>query len=1375
MRNRDTDNGFFTQANNFTSAVSGGVDPRTGLFNISLHLGTLKGNDRQGPDFPVVLSYSPLSQNNLGFGTGFTLGMSSYDSYSGSLSLSTGEQYTVENGDQVRQKHLDNFRFERVGGEAYKITYNTGTVEYLMGENYGDALKFPTRIVSAAGHTLTVSTDDNNRLTGIADNHQSLLTIDYPNNYDFVVLTLYPKTGESLQVVLETDSGRLIAIRAGKEVFDKDKGIADPSPLTWTIEYDDLGECWGQWAYRLTSPGGMQQTATWRNDDHTHCFPASAPQYLQDNPLPFVEKFEQNIGGQTTTTTWDYSGTNFLGYGSETDWDALQDTTYNCLTDYTYDSTASRTWKDADNKGVTTCIKRTFNNYHLQIEEETTNDSDNNQVTSTVTYGYAVTGKSFDNQDVRCQLPTKTETTWSDGKNARTETVTMAYDDKDARGQYTGNLTKKTDADGTVTTRDYYPEDKVTPADADGFGCPPDPNGFKRFIRTTTVTPRVTEGYPMPARTTRYQYDTFGHTGSDVQALVMKSRETLVSGDALLRKVTYDYGSDAYAGALIASDVTHHGQNGTYTSTAGVNYADDSGDPDAGDSTWPAGAAYKKTWTVTSHDNLTLTREQVLSRTSGRVWKTTDEKGNVAATLYDFLGRRVSQTQQPGTKYENLTQCDYQLKTDDASQPFHVTVTDALGNKVRHRLDAAGRASIMDANNIDAASEGAGVPAETWYPLQQQTYDTQGRVASATVSDYHTANAATPSSSLTQTTAYDTWGQPVQSSYSHGVLTVTQTDPVGLRTLSRTQSQDGTVQGGLTVTTYDVSRNPVKTALFSVGAHPDTDKPYSTVLSAFDGRNQLRRQQDEVGNVTTYDYDEWGRVTTTTLPDGSQVQRGYADFFATKLPASVAVATAADKTGKRTVTGMGTQTFDGLGRITENVSQGYRTTCSYSKASDRKPTEIKRPDGIRQILTYEDKLGELSLTRTAGGISQSWKYHPVTAAVQTATENNKAVTYDYWSSGRQKTGTVDRNGQPLSNGVSLYSAGGAVLNYQDFSGTTQSAGYDDYGRPLSLDYGTRATTDKHTVALTYDKLGRVATRTVRSPDGSHSVTTTFTFDDFGRETDRVMTDAQGDTLSIHQEWNLNHTLNLRRTSRNTSVLREETYTYTCRNQLLKYAVAGSELPADSNGLTITEQRFYRRDDPTQAPQYDVYGNILRRETTYADGSENVTIFGYSGDKAQPCLLTTYSSTTTDSHGKVIAGNNKLLMSDSAGRLTNDEEMNYLTYDALGRLSGYALSASGQVVNYTYDAHNQLAGHNVNGQDTWHYYQGNTLSYLQDAQGNGTQLLSAGGQSVAQIRSGENAGVWLTRSDAMGSVLSVSDGSLQEDYRYSPYGEQKKPS
>ncbi|MCC8382073.1 hypothetical protein, partial [Xenorhabdus sp. PB30.3] len=111
---------FFSQAANFQSTAAGRVDPRTGLFNYVMPVAHLIGNNQLGPELTLALAYSPLNSADIGFGIGFSLGLTHYDSDTKMLQLSTGERYKVDETDKavtLLQYRQDVVRFEKNGAE----------------------------------------------------------------------------------------------------------------------------------------------------------------------------------------------------------------------------------------------------------------------------------------------------------------------------------------------------------------------------------------------------------------------------------------------------------------------------------------------------------------------------------------------------------------------------------------------------------------------------------------------------------------------------------------------------------------------------------------------------------------------------------------------------------------------------------------------------------------------------------------------------------------------------------------------------------------------------------------------------------------------------------------------------------------------------------------------------------------------------------------------------------------------------------------------------------------------------------------------------------------------------------------------------------
>lgn len=85
-----------SQAFNFTSAVTGQVDPRPGIFGVNIPIAHIIGNDHMGPELPLTLSYSPLDNNDATYGLGFSDNLTRYNIESRILTLSTGQSYHVK-------------------------------------------------------------------------------------------------------------------------------------------------------------------------------------------------------------------------------------------------------------------------------------------------------------------------------------------------------------------------------------------------------------------------------------------------------------------------------------------------------------------------------------------------------------------------------------------------------------------------------------------------------------------------------------------------------------------------------------------------------------------------------------------------------------------------------------------------------------------------------------------------------------------------------------------------------------------------------------------------------------------------------------------------------------------------------------------------------------------------------------------------------------------------------------------------------------------------------------------------------------------------------------------------------------------------------
>ncbi|MEV4948996.1 hypothetical protein [Streptomyces sp. NPDC053755] len=389
--------GFFTQAVNFTSPQLGGVDPRTGLFHVSVALPELVGSDQAGPFSALNLSYAPLNPTHTGFGRSVTTGLTTYDTSGRLLVLSTGEQYGTQETDAslvlLQSKSMVRIAKEQ---DAYRVTHRSGVVEVLTGPKHPHPVKVPVVLLSDAGHQLTLTWDFDGplpRLREVRDATDVLLTVDYDGDSK-ATLAYQPGTPESVRFELHLQEGRLsrVVLPAGEE---------------YRFAYGQVGGQgeWGQWITGVATPMGSREQVVYSTDGAGHRFADSAALPA----LPYVTRHTINTGYDQPElqTSYEYTAHNFLAAQTTVTWNPGTDNLYQVLTDYTYGST-SRTAIESEERTV----EHTFNRFHL-LTTQTTRQRGKTQ-TELTDYGI-LAGKSFDDQQADFQQPRATRTEFSGG------------------------------------------------------------------------------------------------------------------------------------------------------------------------------------------------------------------------------------------------------------------------------------------------------------------------------------------------------------------------------------------------------------------------------------------------------------------------------------------------------------------------------------------------------------------------------------------------------------------------------------------------------------------------------------------------------------------------------------------------------------------------------------------------------------------------------------------------------------------------------------------------------------------------------------------------------------------------------------------------
>jgi len=1311
----------YTQAHNFFSAVSGGVDPRTGLFMFNFPVNNFHGNNTLGPVFPLALSYCPLdSDNDYQLGIGMTLGVSCYNSNSRSLILSSGERFKiVEDDDEesqpiIRQQKIDSVHFNKKD-DGYTITHKSGLIEVLEQKRSG--IYLPVTIHSPMGYYVELNWEISpwhNRLLDISDSRGKTVCI-FTYAAENVEITLWPDTAEEQIIELALKNDYLTTIR----------NTSVTPVLQWDLAWDNDTQIHEKNVLnQVISPTKLIQQVEYTNglmkysiDDVSGSYPAVTT-YLQSTAdSSHMEQIVQTFSYSTET--------NYLGYGeSYSSFAEDDDNLYGILNPYDYSSV--QTLKGDGKTIADRIIERHYNNYHLLVSEKHTQAGSSNVVLSETEY-YAVIGEEFDDQPNTFQLPKQQSSSWTNAAGtSRTETTRFTYDDF-------GNITNKVASDGTETRYTWFPATGVENL------CPAEPNGFTRFMRQQQVTPPADKYHDTPVLKTDYQYlrlDSWNNTAPGyavLQSQVTHSADNLVLS---VEKFTYATAAALETGRMKSQVVDVHGSDGkVYTHSKAFTFSAD----------YTAGTLAQQVQ-IDTHDKLSLIHKRVQSVHSGQLLSTTDAAGNTIKLEYDPAGRLISQIHHPDLPAYTARESWQYLLNPCAEGLPQVVHTDTLGNQKRTTSDPLGRKLIDELFDRDNSLG--------WTPFQQHNYDIQGRCFQSLYADTLPSHddEEDDAAMITQTItrSWDDWGQlAAEASKDENIAGHHVTDPV-LLTATHWTTGDNKAQSTKQVTYHDAtSKLPIRADLLTL-----EEQVYNSTYQDWDAGRRLRQHTDENGRVTRYDYDIYGRVIKTTLPDGSMIEKQYVPFSSSALPVLISITAPGDKEA----TTLGTQKFDGLGRLLETQNGGRKYRYVYVNDWQQHPSSVTAPDGAVQNFTSDPALGEAPTrifanhNTCSGSVTQTFSYNTNTGQLNSSSEgSNTESQWSYFPSGRVEEKTIDILGGGDKSSSFKYSLLGSLQSSEDIGGEQQLRHYSPQG------YLSSITTDQLTIVLQYDDLKRLSSWIATDLISNDTVTTSVTRDEQGRESQRSMKYSSGEVRTIKQFWGINHQLSARQHELGIHTELAEYFTYDNRNRLVVFRCEGTRLPQLESGETFTQQTF----------SFDALSNIVSCVTKLTSGDLHTTTYLFENPD-DPCQLTGLQTTVGSADPTVIK-----LKYDACGRMTQDQAKRILSYDALGRLQGIEGAS-----DYSYDAHNTLVSQKITASGENHrlYYQASQLVNEWITAGDGQQdaakdknisLRYAAGGNVAEVHHDKgDTEVNMITTDAKQSVVTVNDDRV---ITYSAYG------
>ncbi|MBV6826058.1 RHS repeat domain-containing protein [Pseudomonas sp. PD9R] len=817
----------YSNAFNFDGFLSGGVDPRTGIYSCALTLAEIKSGALNGPSLPISLSFNPLKGGDAGLGTGWTMALTQYHLASEVLTLAGGGSYKAK-------QLAGTLFFEELKLETLKVTQpKPGHFDVIHKSGLREELKVygaseiavPIRIVAANGMAIMLdytSINEQPVLKTVRDAQRTLLTVSRTQGR--VTLTQYPGTDHEAKFVLSLTNDAVTAIHL-------------PEGGSWKLLYEPFGkiDCLTQ----VDSPLGARELIQYQEAGHR--LPPGSP--IRSMPYVISHTVFPRQSQPAITKNYEYSQKNFLGFDDDNDdirWSPDGDTLYQSSSDYQYTSTETL----MSGARISCSTVRTYNKYHLLTSQVTASGQ---AITSESTEYHIDSGKSFQEQPAQLRQPKVRTVRYENRKTktSRTETTRTEYDAM-------GNLLKHVGPEGVTTISEFYPADGAD-------GCPPDPLGFVRFEKQRTVIPASGAGITT-ATVTRYRHALQPALQGALHAVLPVEEdffERTASGETLCSKtglVYFNRPDDALLHGLLQTQTVT--QNG-FSTRSEFSYA-------------LKGNQLELQTTVYGHDGTFKTSSRTLSAFSGLTLFEQNEDEGAFAFEYDAIGRLLSKTISPDTPHSVTSRKVYQAAS--SHEPASILTTDLMGVRQRVVYDGLGRVFKIEEQDCDSPDAAARTQMRV---IHTARHDALGRLVEQTDIDWWDGIARPVRTGF----VYDDWGQVKTTLHADGRKEHCELDPIS-------RAETSWLEGmGESVTGLNDFGKPDWVEAFNLAG-----ESLGKIVYEYDGVGRALSQTDAVGNKTTYVYDVFNRLCRSVLPDGCVVETAYAPHSHESLPSEVKVA-----------------------------------------------------------------------------------------------------------------------------------------------------------------------------------------------------------------------------------------------------------------------------------------------------------------------------------------------------------------------------------------------------------------------------------------------------------------------------------------------------
>lgn len=1106
-------NNIHSNAFNYGSFMSTGVDLRTGQYTVNIDLVTLKPYNLENPTERVLsISYSALRNSNSGFGIGWQLSRTYLDFRNNQFHTIDGESYSfvaapVIGGEMVfRDRKLLNFRVRRINNNTYEYTHKDGIIETLLQEPTS-SLALTSSLAFENGETFDFVYG--HRISG-----ERFLTSITHRQTRIIQLTLVYNGLNCINFSYPVDDGVIAAVRLVYNnnllttlslPFNQATGIPQNYPQ-YQMTYQSLAT-----GYRviteLRKPTGAREMITHNAQGLRATTSLWVPAVTSHRTIP-------GNGQPDMLKQYQYSPVNnFLGFNStKTNFQEGIDNLYLIRTPYDY---WGRETHIQNNQNLM-IVEEHFNRFHLMTREIITRG--NSRTTRTITYNEQPGNIIFENQPANLQLPSRSVVRYEEISSGqfREEVEETQTDDS-------GNALFSRDSRGISKRYTFYPREGVSGS------CPPDPLGFTRFIREIRINPPGDITPVVPDKITEYTYRTHPNILNNGSNYVVKASERMNSA----ARVEYEYQNTL-------TDVRVHGLLSleTYTMNNLVTRK-----------------RFEHRFlqellvtdiTTTGFDNAVLQSTSSKSWHTGKILEYTDTVGVRKGYRFNIWGQLAAEIFY-SNEGEIRRLCDYTFPVGNESAVIE-TVTESSGVRERTIYDGLGRVNRIEKQDDDAVLNPNENYNGTFRTVQEKTYNTLNELATETEMDWYwtgegsNTRQATPSR-LVKTYTYDGWGNISRVQSSSGMIWVEDHNEI-----------TNTIVSGIENQARLRSRLNRFGEIESMELLRRDGTVYSTRRAAYDGFGRKISETDALNNTIRYTYDSFDRIVTKILPDDTVQQLDYAPFSHEENVSSIRVNN----------TLFGQLQYDGVGRVIQETSGGRIKRYGYQGGS-LSPDQITQPDSIIINAQYNHLLGDAPTRVETPNSEDNYEYNNRMAELTRAHNLQFESTMEHFPSG-YKSREQFRAGTNIRNSTYRYSTRGELQFSTDYYGNSEACTYDQFGR--------LATSTKNGVRAEFHYWGTInKVRSIIYSGTGIQITVDIAYDEFTREMRRTTTTG-GVTRVLHLEYNVNDKVSRKRFLQNNVVLSDETYAYDINSRLSEWRFDnGSNRPHDSSGRALFRQIY----------------------------------------------------------------------------------------------------------------------------------------------------------------------------------------------------------